>query len=73
VTQAQAIVLALKIVTILGFASLTAWIAVYTKWAKWWRDPIGQTLVAKTGLVAALLLITALSLFAHFSRLTSLA
>lgn len=67
-TQEQAIVLALKIALISGFASLVAWIALYTVYAAWWRNPIGRTLVTKTALVAALFVPTALSLFLKLNR-----
>ena len=67
-TQAQWIILAFKVVTIAGFCSLTGWVVLYTRYAKWWRNEIGRTLVIKTLLVALLLIPTALSLFVHFSR-----
>ena len=70
-SQDEAIILCFKIVSIAAVCSLIAWIAVYTRLAAWWRDPIGQTLVAKTALIAALLIPTILSLFFHFNRLTS--
>lgn len=62
-TQAQWAVLLLKIFLISGFCSLTAWVAVYTKLAHWWADPIGRTLVAKTCLIALLFVPATLSLF----------
>lgn len=72
-TQVQWLILAFKVVTVAGFASLAAWIAVYTRLAKWWQNDIGRTLVAKTALIALLLVPTALSLFFHLSGRTSLA
>ena len=72
-TQAQWLVLAFKTVTIAGFCSLVTWIVVYTRVARWWRNPIGQTLVAKSVLIAALLVPTILSLFFHLNRATSYA
>jgi hypothetical protein len=54
---------ALKIACICGFVSLTGWIVLYTKMAPWWQNPIGRTLVAKTMLVAGLLVPATLSLF----------
>jgi hypothetical protein len=71
VTQDEWLILAFKIVTIAGFLSLTAWIVLYTRLAKWWRNPIGQTLVAKTTLIALLLVPTTLSLFFDLNRATS--
>lgn len=70
--QQQWLILALKIVTIAAFASLAAWIAIYTRLSPWWRNPIGQTLVIKTALIALLLVPTILSLFFDFNRLTSI-
>lgn len=70
-TQTLLLTLALKIGLISGFASLTAWIALYTALAKWWRNPIGRTLVAKTVLIALLFIPTSLSLFFDLSRLDS--
>lgn len=70
-TQDQWIVLALKVVVVSAFMSLVAWIAIYTRLAAWWRNPVGRTLVAKTALIALLLVPSALSLFFQFNRLTS--
>lgn len=72
-TQDQAVILALKIVLISGFASLTAWVAVYTKLTSWgaWKNPVGRTLMVKSLLLAAALVPFTLSLFFTFNRLTS--
>lgn len=72
-TQQQWIILAFRVVLISGFLSLAAWVVVYTGLTGWanWKNPIGQSLVIKTCLVALLLIPTTLSLFFHFSRLTS--
>lgn len=70
-SQDQWIILLLKVSCLSGFLSLTAWVVIYSFLAPWWRNPIGRTLVAKTALVALLLVPTALSLFLHFNRLTS--
>jgi len=71
-TQQQWLILAFRAVTISGFVSLVTWIVVYTKLAPWWRNPVGRTLVAKTTLIAALLVPTALSLFLNLNRLDSI-
>jgi hypothetical protein len=71
VTQDQWIILAFKIATISGFVALVAWIVVYTRLAAWWKNPVGRTLVAKSALIAALLVPTALSLFFNLNRLDS--
>lgn len=70
-TQEQWLIFGFKVVTIAAVLSLTAWIVIYTRIAAWWRNPIGQTLVAKTALIALLLVPTILSLFFHLNRLTS--
>lgn len=70
-SQDQWIILALRVVVVAAFVSLVAWIVVYTRLAPWWKNPIGQTLVVKTTLIALLLVPSALSLFFHFNRLTS--
>lgn len=70
-TQADWLILALKVACISGFCSLALWILVYSRLANWHRNPIGRTLVAKTALIAALLVPTTLSLFFQFNRLTS--
>ena len=70
-TQADWLILASKTVTVAAFVSLTAWIAVYTRVAHWWRNPVGQTLVVKTAIIALLLIPTILSLFFHLNRATS--
>jgi len=71
VSQEQVLVLLFKIGAVAGFASIIAWIVVYTRLAKWWESPIGRTLVVKSLLLAGLLIPTILSLFFHFNRLTS--
>jgi hypothetical protein len=70
-TQDDWIILAFKIADLAGFASLTAWIIQYSLHGKWWRNDVGRTLVAKTALIAALLVPAALSLFFHLNRLNS--
>lgn len=70
-TQDTMLLLLLKIVLISGFCSLVAWVAIYTKLAAWWRNPIGRTLVAKTSLIAAMFVPSILGLFFHLSATTS--
>lgn len=62
-SQLQWLTLMLKIGVISGFISLTGWIVLYTALAKWWHNPIGRTLVAKTLLIAGLFVPPILSLF----------
>jgi hypothetical protein len=70
--EIQWITLALKIVLISGFVSLITWVAVYTRLAAWWRNPIGRTLVAKTLLIAGMFVPSILSLFFRLNRQDSL-
>ena len=70
-SQASWLTLILKVALISGFVSLIAWIVLYSFLAAWWRHPIGRTLVAKTALIAALLIPSILSLFFHLSRMDS--
>ena len=62
-TQASWLILALKIALISGFASLVAWVVLYSALASWWRNPIGRTLVAKTTLIAGLFASAILGMF----------
>lgn len=66
-TQAQWLILALKVALISGFVSLVAWVVLYSFLAAWIRNPIGRTLVAKTALIAGLFIPSMLSLFFHLS------
>lgn len=70
-TQDQLIILLLRVVLISGAVSVAAFIGVYTALAPWWRDPVGRTIVIKDMLLALLLVPSILSLFFHFSRLSS--
>lgn len=69
--QDQLIILLFKVVLISGAASVTLFIAVYWRLAPWWRNEIGRTIVVKDFLLIACLMPSILSLFFHFSRLTS--
>lgn len=72
-TQADWLILALKIACCYGFLSLTVWVIQYTRYTRWaaWHDPLGRTLMVKSLLIAGLLLVSILSLFLHLNRLTS--
>ena len=70
-SQAQWLVLALKIALISGFVSLVGWVVLYSILADWPHSAIGRTLVAKTALIAGLFVPSTLSLFFHLSRLDS--
>jgi hypothetical protein len=70
-TQDQAIVLAFKVVIIAAEAGAIAFAVTYTILAPWWRTGLGRTLVRLDLYLAAVLVPSILSLFFHFSRLTS--
>jgi hypothetical protein len=71
VSQEQWIILALKITLIAAEAGATGFIVTYTVLAPWWRNEIGRTIVRLDMYLGAVLLPSILSLFLHFSRLTS--
>lgn len=66
-SQAAWLILAFKVALVSGFVSLAGWVALYSSLERWWRHPVGRTLVAKTALVAALFIPSILSLFFHLS------
>jgi hypothetical protein len=70
-TQDQAIILALRVVLVSDVAAVAGFIAQYWRLAKWWKNPIGRTLIVKDILLILCLMPSILSLFWHFSRLTS--
>lgn len=70
-TQDALILLALKVVLIAGMVSVVLFTAVYSYLARWQANPIGRTVVWLDILLALALVPTTLSLFFHYSRLTS--
>lgn len=69
--QDQAILLAFKVVEIASVVTITAFIACYSRWAAWWSNPIGRTIVYKDISLILVLLPSILSIFLSFNRLTS--
>jgi hypothetical protein len=65
------VLLLLRIVLISGVVSILAFIAQYTRLAKWWQSPIGRTIVIKDILLALVLIPSILALFFEFSRVSS--
>lgn len=47
------------------------WVAVYSRLAKWYRNPVGRTLVIEAVLIAGLFVPQILSLFFDLTRLDS--
>lgn len=70
-TQDQLIILLLRIVLLAGVVSICVFIGQYTRLAKWWRTPIGRTIVIKDILLVLVFIPTILSLFFQFNRLSS--
>jgi hypothetical protein len=63
------IVLCGKIVLVSGFCSIVTWIAVYSRLAAWWRNPVGRALVTAKLLVAALFALSILGSVFHLTGL----
>lgn len=72
-SQEQLLVLLFKIVLVADLVTLAVFIADYTRLTRGeaWRNPIGRTILWKDVLLGAALTPSVLSLFFHFSRLTS--
>lgn len=70
-SQEQVIILLFQISTMAVVLSTLAFIIIYTKLAPWWKSDIGKTLVYKDIMLLLAFIPTTLSLFFHFSRLTS--
>ena len=70
-TQDQFIILGFKIADVASVVTIVAFVAYYTRVARWWRNPVGRTIVAKDLALILVLLPSVLSMFLHFNRLTS--
>lgn len=70
-TQDQAITLCFKIAEVGALAAIVAFIACYSAWAEWWKDPVGRTIVVKDLLLLIAFIPPVLSMFLHFSGATS--
>jgi hypothetical protein len=64
-------VITYKVVILAALVSTLAFIAVYSGQARWWRNPIGRTIVLIDVEVFVALVPIALSLFFSLSRVTS--
>ena len=69
--QDQWIILAFKVVEVASVVTIVAFIACYSRWAPWWRHPIGRTIVLKDISLILVLLPSILSIFLKFNWLTS--
>ena|SRR5215475_13375350 len=70
-TQDELLILLFKVTLIAAAVSIGTFIATYSMWAPWWRNPIGRTIVIKDILLVLVLVPSILSLFFAFNRLTS--
>jgi hypothetical protein len=71
VSQDRAIVLAFKVVEIASVVAIAAFIAYYSRAAKWWTNAIGRTIVYEGIAIILVLIPSILSIFWHWNRLTS--
>lgn len=69
--QEQAIILGFKVVEVASVVAISAFVICYSRWARWWSNPIGRTIVFKDIALLLVLLPSILSIFFQFSRLTS--
>ena len=70
-TQDMAILLAFKIVEVASVVTIVVFILCYSRWAAWWRNAIGRTIVYKDIALILVLIPSILSIFVDFNRLTS--
>lgn len=70
-SQDQAVLLLFKVMLIADVTAVVLFVAVYSYLSPWRRNPIGKTLVYLDILLALAVTPSLLSLFFHFSRLTS--
>lgn len=70
-SQEQTIILCFKITEIASVVTIAAFIACYSLWAPWHRNPIGRTIVFKDIALILILIPSILSIFVNFNRLTS--
>ena len=70
-SQDELIIFLFKVVLIACEVAVIAFVAVYSRLAAWWSNPLGRTVAQLDILLGAALLPSIMSLFWHFSRLTS--
>jgi hypothetical protein len=71
VSQEQWIIFAFKVVEVASVVTIAVFIACYSRWAAWFRNPIGRTIVYKDIALVLVLVPSILSIFINFNRLTS--
>jgi hypothetical protein len=70
-SQDQWITLCFKVIEVSALVTITGFVACYSWWARWYRDPVGRTIVLKDIALALVLIPSILSIFFSFNRLTS--
>lgn len=70
-TQEPVITWCFKGVEIASVVTIAAFITCYSRWAKWYQNPIGRTIVFKDIALILVLIPSILSIFFRFNRLTS--
>lgn len=70
-SQDQWITFCFKVIEVSAIVTIAGFIACYSMWAAWWRDPVGRTIVVKDALLIIVFIPSVLSIFLHFSRLSS--
>src|SRR6185312_9116880 len=63
--------LAFKVVEVASVIAIAAFTICYSRWARWWANPIGRTIVLKDIALILVLFPSILSIFFSFNRLTS--
>jgi hypothetical protein len=71
VTSPALLILLTKIALIADMIAITGFVADYSRLARWWKNPIGRTIVLKDLFLLGVISLIVLSVFFHFSRLTS--
>lgn len=70
-SQDQIIILLFKIVLLTNIAAILAFVGIYTKFAPWWKNVIGRSIVILDLLLGAAFIPSVISLFWSLNRLTS--
>lgn len=70
-SQDQWITLCFKVVEVSALVTIAGFIACYSAWAPWWRDPVGRTIVVKDALLIIVFIPSVLAIFLHFGRFSS--
>jgi predicted KAP-like P-loop ATPase len=71
VGQDQAIILSFKIVEISAVIAILIFTTCYTRWARWYKNPVGRTIVFEGIAIILVLIPSILSIFVNLNRLTS--